>query len=150
MAPRAPLERSSFDPGPAGPDEVVVEIAGCGVCHTDVHVRDGYYDLGGGKRITLADRGMALANASPKPRRRGSALLAAIPIEQAIKRRVTEPGEFRAVHHQVVERQQLGAFVGLLVEHVEPASVSTERRQHAAHTVADETAPPQTPPGNGI
>lgn len=35
-APRAPLERSSFDPGSPGPDEVVIEIAGCGVCHTDL------------------------------------------------------------------------------------------------------------------
>ncbi|MCP4329673.1 MAG: 6-hydroxycyclohex-1-ene-1-carbonyl-CoA dehydrogenase [Alphaproteobacteria bacterium] len=38
-APGAPLERRTFDPGPLNPDEVVVEIAGCGVCHTDL----GYY-----------------------------------------------------------------------------------------------------------
>lgn len=34
-----PLVQTEFDPAPAGPDEVVVEIAGCGVCHTDL----GYY-----------------------------------------------------------------------------------------------------------
>jgi 6-hydroxycyclohex-1-ene-1-carbonyl-CoA dehydrogenase len=34
-----PLVATRFDPFPAGRDEVVVEIAGCGVCHTDL----GYY-----------------------------------------------------------------------------------------------------------
>jgi 6-hydroxycyclohex-1-ene-1-carbonyl-CoA dehydrogenase len=37
-APGAPLERAAFDAAP-GPGEVVVEVAGCGVCHTDL----GYY-----------------------------------------------------------------------------------------------------------
>ena len=34
-----PLVASEFDPSLPAPDEVVVEIAGCGVCHTDL----GYY-----------------------------------------------------------------------------------------------------------
>ena len=34
-----PLVRAEFNPFPPEPDEVVVEIAGCGVCHTDL----GYY-----------------------------------------------------------------------------------------------------------
>ena len=37
-APKAPLERASF-PAQAGTGEVVVTVAGCGVCHTDL----GYY-----------------------------------------------------------------------------------------------------------
>jgi 6-hydroxycyclohex-1-ene-1-carbonyl-CoA dehydrogenase len=37
-APKAPLERAAFRAEP-GPGEVVVAIAGCGVCHTDL----GYY-----------------------------------------------------------------------------------------------------------
>ncbi len=37
-APKAPLERQEFDAAPAA-GEVVVEVAGCGVCHTDL----GYY-----------------------------------------------------------------------------------------------------------
>ncbi len=37
----APLERQEFEPGDPGPGEVVVEIAGCGVCHTDLGF---YYD----------------------------------------------------------------------------------------------------------
>ena len=32
----APFERTAFDPFPPAADEVVVEIAGCGVCHTDL------------------------------------------------------------------------------------------------------------------
>lgn len=47
------------DPVPAG-TEVVVRLSGCGVCHSDLHQADGYFDLGGGKRITLADRGNKL------------------------------------------------------------------------------------------
>jgi 6-hydroxycyclohex-1-ene-1-carbonyl-CoA dehydrogenase len=38
-AARAPLVKTAFDPFPPGPGEVVVEIAGCGLCHTDL----GYY-----------------------------------------------------------------------------------------------------------
>lgn len=34
-----PLARVPFDPGVPGADEVLIEIAGCGVCHTDL----GYY-----------------------------------------------------------------------------------------------------------
>jgi 6-hydroxycyclohex-1-ene-1-carbonyl-CoA dehydrogenase len=34
-----PMVRVDFDPGTPGPGEVVVEVAGCGVCHTDL----GYY-----------------------------------------------------------------------------------------------------------
>src|SRR5581483_3581467 len=37
-SPGAPLVKAEFKPSP-GPHEVVVEIAGCGVCHTDL----GYY-----------------------------------------------------------------------------------------------------------
>lgn len=39
-APREPMIRSRRDESP-GPDEVVVEVAGCGVCHTDLGF---YYD----------------------------------------------------------------------------------------------------------
>jgi 6-hydroxycyclohex-1-ene-1-carbonyl-CoA dehydrogenase len=32
----APMTRAEFEPGAPGPGEVTVEIAGCGVCHTDL------------------------------------------------------------------------------------------------------------------
>lgn len=53
--PIVPIERS--DPNPTG-TEVVIEVTRCGVCHTDIHIQDGYYDLGGGKRLNLQDRGI--------------------------------------------------------------------------------------------
>jgi D-arabinose 1-dehydrogenase-like Zn-dependent alcohol dehydrogenase len=40
--------------------EVLVEVTRCGVCHSDVHIQDGYYDLGGGKRFSMSDRGLKL------------------------------------------------------------------------------------------
>ena len=40
-------------PAPAG-TEVVVKIGSCGVCHSDVHLHDGYFDLGGGNRLDMA------------------------------------------------------------------------------------------------
>lgn len=39
MKPGEPIAPAEFSPFPPGPGEVVVEIAGCGVCHTDL----GYY-----------------------------------------------------------------------------------------------------------
>lgn len=45
------------DPVPTG-TEVVVELQRCGVCHTDLHLHEGFYDLGGGKRLSMADRGV--------------------------------------------------------------------------------------------
>jgi propanol-preferring alcohol dehydrogenase len=40
--------------------EVLVRVTGAGVCHSDIHIWEGYYDLGGGKKIALKDRGIAL------------------------------------------------------------------------------------------
>ncbi|MFQ5971732.1 MAG: alcohol dehydrogenase catalytic domain-containing protein, partial [Alphaproteobacteria bacterium] len=54
----APLEpREVPTPDPKG-TEVLVRIAACGVCHSDLHIWDGYFDLGGGKRATMSDRGV--------------------------------------------------------------------------------------------
>ncbi len=45
-------------PVPTGA-EVLLRVAACGVCHSDLHIWDGYFDLGGGNKIDLA-RGVAL------------------------------------------------------------------------------------------
>lgn len=45
------------DPRPKG-TEVVIDVTRCGVCHSDLHLQDGFYDLGGGKKLSLADRGI--------------------------------------------------------------------------------------------
>ena len=47
------------DPEPAG-TEVVVDVSHCGVCHSDVHLWHGSYDLGGGKIFRVSDRGVTL------------------------------------------------------------------------------------------
>lgn len=44
-------------PQPTG-TEVLVKVTAAGLCHTDLHLWEGYYDLGGGKRLNLADRGI--------------------------------------------------------------------------------------------
>ena len=46
-------------PEPSG-TEVLVEVTHCGICHSDLHIWDGYYDMGGGKRLSLKDRGVKL------------------------------------------------------------------------------------------
>ncbi|HET7847872.1 MAG TPA: alcohol dehydrogenase [Pseudolabrys sp.] len=46
-------------PKPAG-TEVLLKVLAAGVCHSDLHLNDGWFDLGGGKRMSLADRGMKL------------------------------------------------------------------------------------------
>ena len=53
-----PLEKiERVTPAPKG-TEVLVKLKYCGVCHSDVHIRDGYFDLGGGKRLHMSERGM--------------------------------------------------------------------------------------------
>jgi len=52
-----PLQRVAFEtPTPKG-TEVLVRVTRSGVCHSDLHIWDGYFDLGGGKRFYVKDRG---------------------------------------------------------------------------------------------
>ena len=46
-------------PEPKG-TEVLIEVTHCGVCHSDLHIWEGYYDIGGGKKMSLKDRGVVL------------------------------------------------------------------------------------------
>ena len=50
------------DPEPAG-TEVVIAVTHCGVCHSDLHFWKGSYNMGGGKTLTIADRGVTLPRA---------------------------------------------------------------------------------------
>jgi propanol-preferring alcohol dehydrogenase len=55
---RAPLQLAERPtPKPAG-SEVLVRTLAAGVCHSDIHIWEGEYDLGGGKKLTVRDRGM--------------------------------------------------------------------------------------------
>jgi propanol-preferring alcohol dehydrogenase len=47
------------DPKPTG-DEAVIAVKAAGVCHSDLHLWEGGFDLGGGRRLTLKDRGVQL------------------------------------------------------------------------------------------
>lgn len=40
--------------------EVLLRVTANGVCHTDLHIREGNYNLGHGKKLSFADRGMKL------------------------------------------------------------------------------------------
>ncbi|MEK9969874.1 MAG: alcohol dehydrogenase, partial [Ferrovibrio sp.] len=46
-------------PQPKG-REVLVRVEKCGVCHSDLHIWEGYFDLGGGRRAVAANGGAAL------------------------------------------------------------------------------------------
>ena len=55
-----PLQANTVEkPKPSG-NEVLVKVEAAGLCHSDIHLRDGYFDLGGGKRLTAAQYGAKL------------------------------------------------------------------------------------------
>lgn len=57
---KAPLQEIELPtPVPVG-TEVLLETTHCGVCHSDLHIWEGEYDLGGGKKMLMKDRGMVL------------------------------------------------------------------------------------------
>jgi D-arabinose 1-dehydrogenase-like Zn-dependent alcohol dehydrogenase len=56
-APLRLMERPT--PKPKG-TEVLLKVLAAGVCHSDLHIWDGYYDIGGGKRLSLLERGIKL------------------------------------------------------------------------------------------
>ncbi|KAF2495016.1 alcohol dehydrogenase [Lophium mytilinum] len=46
-------------PAPTG-TEILVKVTHAGVCHSDLHTAEGFYDIGGGKRFYVKDRGIQL------------------------------------------------------------------------------------------
>ena len=56
-APLTPMELPT--PEPSG-TQVLLKVRAAGVCHSDIHIWEGGYDLGHGRRLSLADRGIAL------------------------------------------------------------------------------------------
>jgi D-arabinose 1-dehydrogenase-like Zn-dependent alcohol dehydrogenase len=54
--PLQPTDRET--PTPQG-DEVLVRIRACGVCHSDIHMWDGHFDLGNGRELDIS-RGRSL------------------------------------------------------------------------------------------
>jgi D-arabinose 1-dehydrogenase-like Zn-dependent alcohol dehydrogenase len=55
-----PLQlREQTTPEPKG-TEVLLKMVAAGVCHSDLHLSDGYFDLGGGRKLSIVERGMKL------------------------------------------------------------------------------------------
>ena len=48
-----------IDPKPAG-SEVLLKVLAAGVCYSDLHIWEGFYDLGHGKKLLLQERGVKL------------------------------------------------------------------------------------------
>lgn len=56
----APLQNVEMPtPEPSG-EEVLLEVTHCGVCHSDLHIWEGSYDMGSRGRMSLTDRGVKL------------------------------------------------------------------------------------------
>jgi propanol-preferring alcohol dehydrogenase len=56
----APLRMNEREtPKPEG-TQVLLKMLAAGVCHSDLHIWDGYYEIGGGKKLMLSDRGIKL------------------------------------------------------------------------------------------
>ena len=59
----APLELLEVPAREPKGTEVVLKVTYSGVCHSDLHFWKGQYDMGGGKTMNLADRGVVLPRA---------------------------------------------------------------------------------------
>jgi len=56
----APLRLAESEaPTPQG-TQVLMKVLAAGVCHSDLHIWDGYYEVGGGKKLNLIQRGIKL------------------------------------------------------------------------------------------
>src|ERR1700726_521710 len=54
----APPEATQKPPPKPQGTEVLLRMLAAGVCHSDLHIWDGWYDLGGGRRLSVKDRGL--------------------------------------------------------------------------------------------
>jgi alcohol dehydrogenase, propanol-preferring len=54
-----PLCETVAELGKPRGSEVLVRVECCGVCHSDLHIQDGYFDLGGGRQLDIT-KGRAL------------------------------------------------------------------------------------------
>jgi len=55
------VEVKSETPTPQG-TEVLVKTVACGVCHSDIHMHDGVFNLGNGKQLEVGREGMVLGH----------------------------------------------------------------------------------------
>jgi D-arabinose 1-dehydrogenase-like Zn-dependent alcohol dehydrogenase len=48
-----PLEATEAPTPTVSGNEVLLRVSHCGVCHSDLHLQDGYFDLGGGQKLDV-------------------------------------------------------------------------------------------------
>ena len=48
-----PLEPTEAPTPTVSGNEVLLRVSHCGVCHSDLHLQDGYFDLGGGQKLDV-------------------------------------------------------------------------------------------------
>jgi len=58
VEPNKPLEVSELETPKASGNEVIVKVKAAGVCHSDLHLWEGGYDLGDGVFLKVTDRGV--------------------------------------------------------------------------------------------
>ena len=51
----APLRENQTEPPQPRSTEVLLRVRACGACHSDVHLWQGSFDLGGGKKLSFAE-----------------------------------------------------------------------------------------------
>ena len=56
-------------PTPTG-TEVLVRVRRSGVCHSDLHIQEGFFDLGEEGKLTMAGRGMVASSSRSRNSRR--------------------------------------------------------------------------------
>ncbi len=60
--PGAPLVETTTDTPVPGGSEVLLKMVACGVCHSDIHLHDGAFELGGGKQLDVGRQGLVLGH----------------------------------------------------------------------------------------
>lgn len=60
LAEGQPLKEMSVEVPPIAPRSVLVKVSAAGVCHTDIHLISGAYDLGEGRKISTTGGGTVL------------------------------------------------------------------------------------------
>ena len=61
-SPGAPLVEVESDTPVPKVAEVLVKTVACGVCHSDIHIHEGAFELGGGKKLEVGGEGMVLGH----------------------------------------------------------------------------------------
>src|SRR5829696_8398651 len=89
----APLEAvESGTPEPTG-TQVLLRVRAAGVCHSDLHIWKGGYDLGFGRRMSLKDRGIQV------PLTLGHETVGEV-VAAGPEARAVRPGEVRLIYRR--------------------------------------------------